>query len=122
MNKSAGIAAAWLIALLCAASAEAQSLPRILSLSLNRPTFSAGDSLSLTLINTNAIPGTGDLYVVAQSSSGALYAFDGSRWRLSFDGVNHVPGGLRAFRTNTAVTVSSETLLTATLPSALAPP
>jgi uncharacterized protein GlcG (DUF336 family) len=121
MKASAGIAAAWLVALLGVTAAEAQSLPRVLSLSLNRPTFSAGDSLTLTLINTNAIPGTGDLYLLAQSSSGALYAFDGIQWRLFFDGVNLVSGGLKPFRTNTTVTVSSEMLLSITLPSPLAP-
>ena len=121
MKTPAGIAAAWLAALLCVTAAEAQSLPRVLSLSLNRPTFSAGDSLELTLINTNEIPGTGDLYVIAQSSNGALYAFDGTQWRLFFDGVHLVPAGLRAFRTNAAVTTSNELLLNVTLPSPLAP-
>ena len=121
MKTTAGIAAVWLMALLCVTAAGAQSPPRILSLSLNRPTFSAGDALSLTLINTNAIPGAGDLYLAAQSAGGAVYAFDGTQWRLFFDGVNLVAGGLRAFRTSTTVTASSETLLTATLPSPLAP-
>jgi len=121
MKTPASIIAASLAALVLAASTEAQSLPRVLSLSLNRPTFSAGDVLTLTLINTNAIPGTGDLYVIAQSSSGALYAFDGTQWRLFFDGVNLTPAGLRAFRTNSAVTTSNELLLNVTLPSPLAP-
>ena len=64
---------------------------------------------------------TGDLYVAAQSPSGAIYAFDGARWRLVFDGTNLVPGGLVAFRADTTVTTSSEVLLSATLPSPLAP-
>jgi uncharacterized protein GlcG (DUF336 family) len=121
MKTPAIIVAASLAALVLTASTEAQSLPRVLSLSLNRPTFSAGDSLILTLINTNAVPGTGDLYVIAQSSSGALYAFDGTQWHLFFDGAHLVPAGLRAFRTNSAVTTSNELLLNVTLPSPLAP-
>ena len=121
MNRSRSIVTGLLAGLLCSGMAEAQSPPRILSLSLNKATFSAGDTLNLTLINENAIPGTGDLYVAAQASDGAVYAFDGAQWRLFFDGMNPVPDGLRPFRANTDVTTSSEMLLSLDLPSPLAP-
>lgn len=116
-------AVGWLAAaLLCIAGlAEAQSASRILSLSLNQTTFSAGDTLHLTLINEGATAGTGDLYVAAQSASGQAYAFDGAQWRLFFDGSKPVAGGLRPFRANTTVTTSSEVVLTVDLPSPLPP-
>jgi uncharacterized protein GlcG (DUF336 family) len=115
--------AGWVAAaLLCVAGmAEAQSASRIFSLSLNQTTFSAGDTLHLTLNNESGTAGTGDLYVAAQSAGGQAYAFDGTQWRLFFDGSKPVAGGLRPFRTNTTVTTSSEVVLTVDLPSPLPP-
>jgi uncharacterized protein GlcG (DUF336 family) len=116
------LAAGLLAAILWASGAAAADGPaRILSLSLNQTTFSAGDTFDLTLINDNGISATGDLYVAAQSSSGAVYAFDGTQWRLVFDGVTSFPGELRPFRAHTTVTASSERLLSFQLPSPLAP-
>ena len=89
MNMRRSVTVGWLAALLCAAvAAEAQGPSSILSLSLNKPAFSGGDTLALTLLNPRAIPETGDLYVAAQSGSGAVYAFDGTQWRLVFDGAH----------------------------------
>lgn len=95
----------------------AQAATWILALSLNKPTFSAGDTLILTLINVSGTPAAGDLYLAVQLPDGSGYAFDGSNWLLFFDGARLVSGGLKPFRGNTTVSTGSELLLTTPLPS-----
>ena len=97
--------------------AHAQAPSSILALSLNKPTFSAGDTLILTLINENGVSAAGDLYLAAQLPDGSAYAFDGTNWLLIFDGTNFIPGALKPFRANTTISASSEPLLTIQLTS-----
>jgi uncharacterized protein GlcG (DUF336 family) len=121
MNTLGRLVTGLLAALLwTAAVASAETGSPVLSLALNRPAYAPGDTLALTLINDTGTGGTGDLYVAVQSPQGSIYAFDGAGWRLFFDGARPPAAGLAPFRARTAVAVSSDTLLSLSLPSPLA--
>lgn len=99
--------------------AQAQAPASVLALALNKPSFSAGDTFVLTLINENGVSSAGDLYVAVQLPDGSAYAFDGTHWRPFFDGTNAVAGALKPFRTNTQIPASSAPLLDLPLTSAI---
>src|SRR5205085_8987539 len=101
--------------------ASAQSTPDILALALNKPIYTVGDTLVLTLVNETGIPASGDLYVVVQVPDGSAYAFDGTSFLFVADGTRFVAGALRPLRTNTTVTTTSEVLVTLRLPAPLRP-
>ena len=104
-----GGAVAAVVALLCCAGvAGAQSTPDILALALNKPIYTVGDTLILTLVNETGVAATGDLYVVVQIPDGSAYAFDGTSFIFVADHGSLIPGAFRPFRTNTTVTTSSE--------------
>jgi uncharacterized protein GlcG (DUF336 family) len=110
------------VALLCGGGiAEAQSTPDILALALNKPIYTVGDNLVLTLVNETAVAATGDLYVIVQVPDGSAYAFDGTSFILVADRGTPISGALRPLRTNTTVTTSSEVLVSLRLPTPLRP-
>ena len=115
-----GGAVAAVVALLCCAGvAGAQSTPDILALALNKPIYTVGDTLILTLVNETGVAATGDLYVVVQIPDGSAYAFDGTSFIFVADHGGLIPGAFRPFRTNTTVTTSNEVLVSLRLPTPL---
>lgn len=100
-----------------AGGASAQAPPSVLALSLNGSTFSAGDRLTVTLVNENGIASRGDLYLALRLPDGSALAFDGAGWRPIFDGTTLVPGALAPVRADTTISTGSELLVSLPLSS-----
>jgi uncharacterized protein GlcG (DUF336 family) len=110
-----------LVLALCAVStaAAAEAPPSVVALALNGSTFSPGDRLSVTLVNENGTASRGDLYLVLRLPDGSALASDGAGWRSIFDGTSLVPGALAPFRADTAISTSSDLLVSLPLSAAM---
>jgi hypothetical protein len=90
-----------------------------LTLSMNQSTLTIGDNLILNLTSQNESTSAGDLYLGIQIPDGTGYIWDGTDFRLVFDGKNFLPNALKPFRANTTLTTSSEIILAGQIPAGL---